>query len=329
MNSSDAVLLIDSECRIAQVNHTAEKLFGISNKEVVGLGAEILIPEEARAAHIVYFRNFVRTRNFPMKMMQGREVEFSRSDGTKFFGLLSISTSGQGEDFLLAAFIRDVTAMHQRNANSDALLQNMLPKGVADRLVKNPLEQITETRTVSILFSDIVGFTEMCSSTSNQQEMVKLLCALFAKWEELLEQYGLEKIKTMGDGFMACGGDPVTMTNHAEKVTLFAMDMLKSLEEFNEEHGTNWRVRIGINTGVAVAGVFGKTRMVYDLFGDEVNMASRMESTGVAGGVHVSEKTFRLLKEKIRILFTERTEQVKGKGETTTYLYIPPTDGAF
>ena len=200
---------------------------------------------------------------------------------------------------------------------SENLLLNILPKAVADRLKQGEQTIANGHATVTVLFADLVGFTELARRTS-PADLVSLLNGIFTAFDLLVEKHQLEKIKTIGDSYMLAGGIPLHRADHAQAVADIALEMIQTLASLNAEKGTNLRVRIGINTGPIVAGVIGKRKFTYDLWGDTVNLASRMESSGVPGLVHVSESTFEALKTEFDL--EERgITQVKGVGEVRTY----------
>jgi adenylate cyclase len=172
---------------------------------------------------------------------------------------------------------------------------------------------------VTVLFADIVGFTKL-SATNTPEELVQGLNTLFEQFDTLAQKYGLEKIKTIGDAYMVAGGLPERSQDHCERVAQFALEAQIVMENITLRTSTGERVqvRIGIHTGEAVAGVIGTSKFSYDLWGDTVNTASRMESHGEAGKVHVSEEVFTLLKDTFA--FEKRGEiEIKGKGVMQTY----------
>src|SRR5262249_54346805 len=146
----------------------------------------------------------------------------------------------------------------------------------------------------------IVGFTEL-SSRSAPGEVVKMLNEIFSRFDALAERHGLEKIKTIGDAYMICAGLPEPRADHAEALAIMALDMQDAVAQFNAAHGTTPAIRVGINTGPVVAGVIGTKKFNYDLWGDSVNIASRMESNGLAGRVQITEATHRRLDGKLAV----------------------------
>jgi class 3 adenylate cyclase len=201
---------------------------------------------------------------------------------------------------------------------ADDLLLNILPGSIALRL-KESTETIADGyNEVTVLFADIVDFTSI-SSEADPVEVVNLLNEVFSEFDDLAKKYGLEKIKTIGDAYMVAAGLPEPRHDHAEAIMLFALDMLKAVEKYEGFQGEPINIRVGINTGPVVAGVIGRQKFIYDLWGDAVNVASRMESNGLANQIQVT----RAVKEKLdgQYTFVEREPiYVKGKGTMVTYL---------
>ncbi|MBZ8182699.1 adenylate/guanylate cyclase domain-containing protein [Oscillatoria salina] len=202
---------------------------------------------------------------------------------------------------------------------TEELLLNILPQPIAERL-RNEQNTIADSfEAVTVLFADLVGFTEFSASTSST-ELVEILNVIFSEFDGLAKEYGLEKIKTLGDAYMAVAGLPTPIGSRAAAVAAaeMALAMLKAIIQFNLETGYNFDLRIGLNSGSVIAGVIGVSKFAYDLWGDTVNVASRMESSGVAGKIQVTAATYELLQD--RYLFEERGAiAVKGKGQMTTF----------
>jgi class 3 adenylate cyclase len=203
---------------------------------------------------------------------------------------------------------------------SERLLLNVLPAPIAERLKGGESLIVDRFEAVSVLFADIVGFTSLSAHTS-PEKLVTMLNDLFSHFDKLAEQHGLEKIKTIGDAYMVVAGIPQPVADHAVAITHKALDMLRAIEEYAERTETALTIRIGIHTGPVVAGVIGKKKFIYDLWGDTVNTASRMESHGVPGRVHVTATTYGLLRDVFD--FEARGPiEVKGKGMMNTFLVI-------
>ncbi|HEY1012209.1 MAG TPA: adenylate/guanylate cyclase domain-containing protein, partial [Herpetosiphonaceae bacterium] len=205
---------------------------------------------------------------------------------------------------------------------SEGLLLNILPRNVVDRLKDQPGLIADDYPEVTVLFADIVNFTQRAARLA-PEAMLAWLNHIFSTFDQLAEAHGLEKIKTIGDAYMVVGGAPTKRPDHASAVAELALAMQRAVGEMTDPHGQPLRMRIGVNTGEVIAGVIGTRKFIYDLWGDAVNTASRMESQGVEGGIQVTEATYRLLRGSYR--FARRgTLQIKGKGAMTTYLLLGP-----
>jgi class 3 adenylate cyclase len=201
---------------------------------------------------------------------------------------------------------------------SDRLLLNVLPREIAQRLKQGETAIADHFPEVTILFADLVGFTSLSQHIS-PVEVVNLLNEIFSEFDVLATRHGVEKIKTIGDAYMVAGGLPVFRPDHAHSIAEMALDIQKVVKRFNEDYKTQVQVRIGINTGPVVAGIIGRNKFIYDLWGDTVNTASRMESTSVPGGIQVTEETRTRLESDFTFQSREEFE-VKGKGRMRTYL---------
>ncbi|MEG4066768.1 adenylate/guanylate cyclase domain-containing protein [Microcoleus sp. Pol11C2] len=221
--------------------------------------------------------------------------------------------------------VQDITTRKQAEAalrleqeKSDRLLLNVLPQPIADRL-KQDQSIIADTfAEVTVLFADIVGFTTISSQIS-PPELVSLLNDIFSTFDRLAEKHGLEKIKTIGDAYMVVGGLPIPRLDHAEAIAEMAIDMQQAIIDFSNTHSQAFSIRIGINTGPVVAGVIGIKKFIYDLWGDTVNTASRMESHGKPGSIQATFATYDILQDKY-VFESRGAIEVKGKGLMTTYL---------
>jgi class 3 adenylate cyclase len=218
---------------------------------------------------------------------------------------------------LLGALAREHRLLEVERARSERLLRNMLPASIADRLKEREAVIADAFPAVTVLFADIADFTRH-AERSPPEATVGLLNDLFSRFDALTESHGLEKIKTVGDAYMAAGGVPDPMPDHAQAVAELALEMLEVAAARRLPDGGPVRLRIGIDSGPVVAGVIGRRKFSYDLWGDTANTASRMETTGVPGCIQVTERTRNLLGERYR--FQERGRiQVKGKGKMLTY----------
>ncbi len=209
------------------------------------------------------------------------------------------------------------TALATEQKKSEKLLLNILPQSIAQRLKQKHQPIADAFEEVTVLFADIVGFTQL-STQMPPQELVQLLNQIFSAFDARVEQLGLEKIKTIGDAYMVVGGLPKPRPDHAEAIVVLAQQMQAEIEAFNQRTGCSLSIRIGINSGPVVAGVIGTKKFIYDLWGDTVNVASRMESHGQPGRIHISESTQQLIGDRYATQ-SRGTIQVKGKGATMTY----------
>jgi adenylate cyclase len=200
---------------------------------------------------------------------------------------------------------------------TDKLMLNILPKPIADRLKRGESNIAGNYPEVTVLFSDLVGFTKM-SSQKSAGDLVKLLNDLFSRFDQRAESLGLEKIKTIGDAYMAVGGLPIPRSDHADICAEMALGMFDDLTEFNKQYDAELAMRIGLNTGPVVAGVIGFTKFSYDLWGNTVNTASRMESTSISGRIQMSTSTRDHLSPSFIIEERELME-CKGLGLIMTY----------
>ncbi|MBF8270622.1 MAG: adenylate/guanylate cyclase, partial [Gammaproteobacteria bacterium] len=211
-------------------------------------------------------------------------------------------------------------ALVREQARSEALLLNILPAPIAARLKASKQTIADGYAEATILFADIVGFTRM-STLVTPEQLVVMLNRLFSRFDELSGRYGVEKIKTIGDAYMCCCGVPVARPDHAVAIADMALAMRESLWEHNREFASQLKIRIGINTGPVVAGVIGLKKFIYDLWGDSVNLASRMESSGVPDQIQVSAATWERLRDSYD--FEARGDvEVKGIGVVKTFLLI-------
>ena len=208
-------------------------------------------------------------------------------------------------------------ALYAEQEKSEKLLLNILPKAIADRLKQFHGVIADSFESVTVLFADLVSFTRMSSELS-PQDLVDLLNLIFSTFDTLCETYGLEKIKTIGDAYMVAGGIPIPTNNHAEAIALMALDMVDKVAELRDLTGRPLQIRVGIHTGAVIAGVIGTQKFIYDLWGDTVNVASRMESHSEVGKIQVTEATYELLKHKFNLVERGAIE-VKGKGQMQTY----------
>ena len=230
---------------------------------------------------------------------------------------------------LLALFAKQraeaLAALRTEQDKAENLLLNILPKSIAEKLKADTATIADQFDAASILFADVVDFTPF-SEHLPAAEVVGILDHLFSHFDVLAERYGLEKIKTIGDAYMVAAGVPTPRPDHALALALMALDMREAMRSTDEIGHYGLELRIGINSGPVVAGVIGRKRFLYDLWGDAVNTASRMESQGTPGQIQVTRATYELLRDDF-VLEPRGTVSVKGKGEMETWYLIEAREG--
>ena len=258
------------------------------------------------------------------------EVLFANADLPIWFTttMLALNICGAGSvAFTLLAFFanqRDTAlrALRAEQEKAEALLVNVLPSSIAERL-KGATQSIADHfESASILFADVVDFTPLARRLA-PAEVVGVLDQLFSRFDTLVERHGLEKIKTIGDCYMAASGVPDPSPDHARKAALLALDMRDAVATSAIADQSGLALRIGINSGPVVAGVIGTKRFLYDLWGDAVNTASRMESHGTSGRIQITRATKELLEDEF-VCEPRGTIPVKGKGEMETWYLVGP-----
>jgi class 3 adenylate cyclase len=207
--------------------------------------------------------------------------------------------------------------LDEEHARSERLLRNVLPDTIAERLKDGPIAVADRFDDVTVLFADIVGFTTL-SATLPPERVVDMLNRVFTRFDELAARHRVEKIKTIGDAYMVVAGLPEPRADHAEAAADLALEMRAAIAELSAQVGHDLQVRIGLCTGPAVAGVIGIQKFAYDLWGDTVNTAARMESHGAPGEIHVTESTYLALRDRYQL--DERgLIDIKGKGPMPTW----------
>jgi len=206
-----------------------------------------------------------------------------------------------------------IRLLQQEQDKSDALLLNILPREIAAILKDENRTIADQYDEASVLFADMVGFTPL-SAKLPPVEMVELLNEVFSFFDSLLDKYGVEKIRTIGDSYMVASGVPRGRPDHAVALARMALEMRDYISTNTFQNGQRLSFRIGINSGSMIAGVIGRRKFVYDVWGDAVNVASRMESHGVGGAVQITQATYELIKDEF-VCEPRGTVMVKGKGE--------------
>jgi guanylate cyclase len=218
--------------------------------------------------------------------------------------------------FLILYLVRELESAQDL---ADQLLYNVLPKPIAASLKKTPGTIADAFENASALFADIVGFTPLSNQLS-PTEMIELLNRIYSQFDTLVEKYGVEKIRTIGDNYMVASGVPIPRPDHAQTLAQLVLDMLAYCGQLEKE-GRPLQFRIGINSGPLTAGIIGNKKFQYDIYGDTVNTASRMESHGEPGKIQVSGDSYEILKDEF--IFEPRgTIDVKGKGQMVTWFLM-------
>lgn len=215
-----------------------------------------------------------------------------------------------------------VNAFQREYDRSESLLLNILPREIVP-ILKSGRETIADHyETCSIMFCDMVGSTPLFANMA-PEEVVDWLNEVFSMFDRLVEKYGLEKIRTIGDNYMIASGVPTPRADHATAIAALALDIVQGLEQLPDRGGKRMAFRLGINSGPIVAGIIGKMKFQYDLWGDTVNIASRMESHGEVGKVHVSAATYELIKDDFEC-DPRGTIPIKGKEKMETWFLVGP-----
>ncbi|HSM38889.1 MAG TPA: adenylate/guanylate cyclase domain-containing protein, partial [Candidatus Limnocylindrales bacterium] len=246
----------------------------------------------------------------------GETIELE-SDG-RLFSLLVVPVFEYGFTNLYGTDITAARDVERAHAENERLLLNILPASIAERLRQGEGVIADRVEEMTVLFADIVDFTQL-SMRLTPAELIDLLNTIFSVFDELSDRYGLEKIKTIGDAYMVVGGLAPETGNHCGRVADVGLDMLDAVRDYREKTGVDLHVRIGMHVGPAVAGVVGLKKFIYDVWGETVNTASRMESHGVQDRIHVTSATYERLRDRYE--FEPRgTIEVRNRGPMETYL---------
>ena len=322
-NTDEGLFQIALDGRYLSANPALARICGYCDVEdlIAGLkdiNQQLYVDKAHRAKFLALIQTQDRVSDFKSQVY--------RKDGSIIWILENahIVRDANGEPLYYEGSVVDITMrkvweealLYQQQCTED-LLQNILPAPIAERLKLQESIIADSFDEVTVLFADLVNFTELSAQIPATQ-LVDLLNKIFSVFDRLTQKHGLEKIKTIGDAYMVVGGLPTPRPDHAEAVVEMALDMQQAIARFQRNDGTPFHLRIGINTGPVVAGVIGTKKFAYDLWGDTVNVASRMESQGAAGGIQVTAATYALLRDKY--IFEQRDAiAIKGKGEMITY----------
>jgi guanylate cyclase 2F len=314
--SNDGVIICSEHGRVLELNSTAKAMFQFIDADIIGRNIISLFKEEEME---VCLKDIIKNSSRSI----AKEFTAIRKNLSEYPTKVSMST-GQWEDkTIIAVFVRDCTIEFKQNLlitqekkNSEELLLNILPGPVAGRLKRGDTCIADTVDDVTCFFSDMVGFTKM-SSQMTATELVEMLNNIVNTFDDLCAYHNLEKIKTIGDAYFAVGGLHNSGSDHPERVVRFGLDIIDSLKVYNG----SVQIRCGCHTGPIVAGVIGKSKFAYDVWGDTVNMASRMESNSLPGRMQCSRATYERCYDVFNFEEIPNIE-IKGKGLTTCYLVV-------
>lgn len=323
-NATEGIFQISPEGKYLSANPALLRLYGYDSLEELNLHLDATEPH----SYVDSKRGAQWKQEIELhQAVSGFEAQIYRADGSPIWisENARVIRDRSGNIAYYEGTVVDITyrkvaeeALRREQEQSERLLLNILPEAIARQLKAEPTNIAEQFEEVTVLFADIVGFTVL-SARMTPKELVHLLNTIFSAFDRLAEQHGLEKIKTIGDAYMVVGGVPLPRLDHAAAVAAMALDMQDAIAQFNTQTGESFSMRIGINTGPAIAGVIGIKKFIYDLWGDTVNVASRMESHGLPGSIQVTAKTYDLLKNLYE--FEDRgLIEIKGKGKIETYL---------
>lgn len=325
-NASDLILSFDTRGKFLYANRACQQALGFSWEELAQRSMFDLLPVGQR---IEFAKNFRR-------VLQGERVEQMRTTlvtaanrPIALEGSIS-SKQREGEAIAIQAMFRDITqrlateaALRDQQQRAERLLLNILPAKIAAKLKLNDRTIAEKFDLATVLFADIVGFTGIAGELS-ALELVNLLNDIFSQFDRLTELHQLEKIKTIGDAYMLVSGIPEQHPNSMAAVADFALDVQEAIAQFNRDRDFNLSIRVGIHAGPVVAGVIGLKKFIYDLWGDTVNIASRMESHGMPGRIQVTQAVRDSLRSHYKFEYRGKIP-IKGKGKMDTYWLVGKT----
>lgn len=322
-NAAEGIFQITLKGSYLSANPALAKLYDYASPDeliagITNLSQQVYVQPRRRDEMIAYLTRF--------GSVEGFESEVYRRDGSTIWVSENVRAVHDTDGVLLyyEGSARDITdrktaedELRQQRLTSERLLLNVLPQPIAERLKRGETNIADSFPAATVLFADIVNFTGLSSHIA-PVELVGLLNRVFSVFDKLADRYQLEKIKTIGDAYMVVGGVPTETTDHVDAIATMALGMMRATNRFKTRNKQPIRLRIGIHTGPVVAGVIGSRKFTYDLWGDTVNVASRMESQGELGQIQVSEAVYEKLSD--RFTFAPRPPlDVKGKGLMHTY----------
>jgi PAS domain S-box-containing protein len=322
-NAVEGIFQITPDGEFISANAALAQIYGYDSPAelmatVTDIGKQLYVQPRRRDELVAYLRRFNAVSEF--------ESQVYRKDGSKVWISENVRVvyDDKGEVTHYEGSVHDITGrkitedeLRQQRQLSERLLLNVLPQRIAERLKRGRHTIADSFDEATVLFADIANFTELAAPIS-PIEIVALLNQIFSAFDTLAEQHGLEKIKTIGDAYMVVGGLPKPRPDHVLAIADMALALQQSITKFRIPPDKSITLRIGIHTGPVVAGIIGTKKFIYDLWGDTVNVASRMESQGEAGRIQVSADVYERLKKRYD-LEPRGTIAVKGKGDMQTY----------
>lgn len=315
--------------RVVKANNGEQALEAVADEKPDLILLDVMMPKMNGYEVCQHLKDNPATSKIPVIFLTGRNDSYSVIKGFASGALDYVVKPFHAPELLARinthlelkrsrdAIVKYNSLLDAEKRRAEQLLLNILPASIADRLQNGERQIADRFDDATVIFADVTNFTPL-SEHYSAEEIVGLLNHLFSAFDALADKYGVEKIKTMGDSYMAACGIPLQRADHAEASARMALDMLESLRELNEESKNSLNIRIGLHCGPVVAGVIGVKKFIYDLWGDTVNIASRMESHGEPGKIHVSEAMYEKL--KLSFTFAERgMVEIKGKGSMKTY----------
>jgi PAS domain S-box-containing protein len=325
-NAAEGIFQVSLDGRFLSANPALAEIYGYASPEdliasITDIGRQIYVQARRRDEMLAYLKRFGVVTEFESQAYRkdGRQIWISENvraiqDHT---GTV-LHYEGSVSDITIRKSTED--ELRQQRLVSEQLLLNVLPQPIAERLKRGQKTIADSFSSATVLFADIVNFSALASEIS-PTELIDLLNGIFSAFDHLADRHDLEKIKTIGDAYMVVGGLPKLRVKHTEAIADMALDMLQTISQFHGKNHQPITLRIGIHTGPVVAGVIGTRKFIYDLWGDTVNIASRMEAQGEAGRIQVTQTVRDRLKGQY--LFQKRGAiDIKGKGEMTTYLLL-------
>ncbi len=322
-NANEGIFQTTLDGQYLSVNPALAQIYGYASpdelmSQVTNIGQQIYVQPKRRAEINAYLRMYGRISEAESKIYRKDRSTIWVSEN------IWVVRDADGEILHYEGTVQDISDRHRMETElrhhrrqTERLLVNILPYQIAHRL-KSKQQTIADSfDDVTVIFADLVEFT-VASNQVAAKDLVSLLNDIFSAFDQLAEKYGIEKIKTIGDAYMAAAGLPMQRRDHADAAASMSLEMQQVVGRFIRSDGYPFQLRIGINTGSVVAGVIGIKKFSYDLWGDTVNVASRMESTGEAGRIQVTQSTYERLKPRFK-LQPRGNVFVKGRGDMMTY----------